>query len=342
MMLAALALACGARSGLEVEAIERDAGGTLDTLPCRWGVGEALELGRAFTGFSELSGAVDRDVDVAFVSARGDSTSFGALVALEQIPRLVFRSDVPGRVFSGPGGFLLQEGSACRLSHYDGTLSFVERHFWEGDECSLSQSRAGQIESFERGGMERVVAIDWPSDAPPRSEEIHRFERTFSDGIYVRADEDYFAGVDDGRLVLGRVRPPSELPARAGERVSGAPDRLRGGAVFLYRRETGWELVHVSSELREERLADLSTLAAEPIGRVVSNETEVLFPLADGSIAYVPVNRALIRYIAAFAPGPVEAMEIALRPGASAGVVVYAWRDGRRSILEYRTMVCNR
>lgn len=112
-------------------------------------------------------------------------------------------------------------------------------------------------------------------------------------------------------------------------RFSAAPDRLRGGVVFLYRGATvdwrleraGWD---ASADARS--VVDLTALPASPIGRLKTNENEALIPLEDGTLADIPLAASEIRIVGPVADGPAEAVEVVLRLGQSAGGLLFVPR----------------
>ena len=73
-----------------------------------------------------------------------------------------------------------------------------------------------------------------------------------------------------------------------------------------------------------------------------SNETEALIPLGDGSMAHVPLAGAELRSLGPVPEGPVEAMEIILRPGGSAGGLLYVHGSAAGRALTFRALICNR
>jgi hypothetical protein len=334
----ATSIACGAKSGLEMpparDAGMIDAGRTLDTLPCRWSAGPELVLERELDDI-DLDGAVDADFDVAMIGVRQGAFLTASSVTLSQSPSRLESYTVSegGRVFSAPNGFVRQTGDECALIVTNRSFVELDRIRFGDGRCALTQSRIDSVESYPlAGGDVTRVALDM---FRPAAEIVRRADTIADEAVFIRADDgDYFATVRGGAITL--ARDETIVWSGEGARVTGAVDRLRGGAIFLYRAPSGWQLTWVHDD-RAEPIADLSALPAEPIGRLASNETEVLFPLADGSIAYVPLSRTLIRYVDPVADG-VESMELMLRPGSSAGAVAYY----RERVLAYRALVCNR
>jgi len=149
----------------------------------------------------------------------------------------------------------------------------------------------------------------------------------------------------DGRIVLERhlASGATERYAMAGDAATfgAAADPLRGGLILHSRDARGWRLDHLDWEAGRwpELHFDLSDLP-EPAGPIATNETEVLVPLVDGRIAYVPfaLVTLMVRFVDPVDGGPTDHMQIVLRPGQSAGGVLYE----REGALRFQPLVCNR
>ena len=335
-----LAAGCGARTDVEVEERARPDASFFQTFPCRWSLGERLELARGGP-FAELTGAAHpARNELALLASAGDAR-VGGRVALQASPALLAPLEgLPGRLFTGSDGWLRQDGDACGLVAHDDR--FVERGSvaWSGTgPCELTQSVAGRIESLPLAGRS-VVTIAFPD------------VRSLTDIAVERSGGAVAYSPDEGVLLLALETPAGIAIARADERlfldgsstVSVAPDRLRGGTLVLHRRSDGrFELGHLASAGRLELVRRAELGDREAVGALVSNETEALVPLRDGSMLFMVLSHFERRFTEPVEPGGVDAMEIVLRPGESAGGLLYSHRVASgESALVFRSLVCNR
>lgn len=353
--LALLLGACGARTGVDVEARDAPDSGFFRTFPCRWSLGVPIEVARA-PGFSELGGAVHATSDLVVVSARATGAGpVAALVTLRASPELrvaLEGAEAAGPWLTGRAGFLQQLGGQCVVRLHDVSLAPGELFDWteEMASCALTQSAPGRVESvsvrdFAGGGVATVA---------PEEGEVRRLGPV---GPEPERAEAYLDPEGDGALVIVRRSAPTEIVAvRPGEGAteveagvdatfSSAPERLRGGVLVLSRAGDAPPRLRRFSFSGEPPapVVALSGLRAPPVGALRSNETEALLPLADGSMAYVPLASSELRYVGPVAEGPVEAMEIVLRPGGSAGGLLYVHSlSASERALTFRPLVCNR
>ena len=90
-------------------------------------------------------------------------------------------------------------------------------------------------------------------------------------------------------------------------------------------------------------MIDLAELSALPTGQLVTNETEALMALVDGTFAYVPLARAHLRHLDEVVEGgPPETIHVTLRPDDSAGGLLYVTREDGEAVLRYQPLTCNR
>jgi hypothetical protein len=168
------------------------------------------------------------------------------------------------------------------------------------------------------------------------------------------ADATYVFGLEGHRLRMERrtsagrhERGLNDGPVDRGGSFSffsAAPDRLRGGAlVFFLDGLVGWRLMHVPRARADSTdVVDLGDLPASPAGSMASNETEALVPLADGTLAFVPLALSELRFLEPVEGAPVLAMEIVMRPGESAGGLLYTHESAGEVALRYQPLICNR
>ena len=334
-----LACGCGARTDLELEERAGREAGFFQTFPCRWSLGERLELARGGP-FTELTGAVHpARNELALLASAGD-VRVGGRVSLEATPELLAPLEgLPGRLFTGADGWLRQDGDACGLVAHDERFAERGSVAWSATgPCELTQSVAGRIESLPLADS-AVVTIAFPD---VRSLTEIAEERSGGAVAY-----------SPGESVLLALETPAGIAiTRADERLfldgsstlSVAPDRLRGGTLVLHRRFDGrFEMGHVGSTGRLELAPRAELGGREPAGALVSNETEALVPMRDGSMLFVVLSHFEQRFTEPVEPGGVDAMEIVLRPGESAGGLLYSHRVARgESALVFRSLVCNR
>ncbi|MBX3270496.1 MAG: hypothetical protein KF729_09560 [Sandaracinaceae bacterium] len=354
LALAAALAACGSRTGLEVA--PRDAAvdaaarprfdaGTFTTFPCRWSAGLAAEVAPG-EGWTALSGAVLPTADRAVVAAtRADGARVAALVSIAAgggVLAALDASRADGALFTDLEGLLLQPPGACELRGVDEALAPREAARWPGEGCALTQSSVGRIVSVARDGAVRVI------ERGVASEPVAALAGRFDDA---EAFHDAASGVtiavrrEGASLALeryGGAGAPERhvLTTRAG-RASAAADPLRGGIlVHLLDAETP-RLEHFDWEPGRWPEPHFDVAALRPLaGPIATNETEVLIPLADGRVAYVPfaLVTLMVRWIEPLDAPPVGPARVILRPGGSAGGVLYAGGGALRFV----PLVCNR
>ncbi len=353
--LLVLASACGARTGLDEPA--RDAAvrprfdaGTFTTFPCRWTLGLARDVAPG-SSWSALAGAVHPTRDEAVVLATGaDGRRRGALVSIAAgggvLAELGPAPDLAGAPVTAGRDYVLQAPGACGVGARDGAFAPLEAVAWEGAGCALTQSVSGRVESVSAAGEVRSVAGlgGGASDARVVASIGGGSERAFAFHDPASATT-LIARALDGRIVLERhlASGAAERHEAAGDAAtfSAAADPLRGGLILHARDARGWRLDHFDWEAgRWPELHLALTGLPEPAGPIATNETEVLVPLVDGRVAYVPfaLVTLMVRFVDPVDGGPTDHMQIVLRPGQSAGGVLYE-RDGA---LRFQPLVCNR
>jgi hypothetical protein len=275
------------------------------------------------------------------VLATGGEARVGARVSVEATPQLLAPLEAHrGRLFTGSDGWLRQGGDACALFAHD--ESFVERGSvaWAASaRCDLTQSTVGRVEGVSLSDR-AIVSVAFPGIEPIGE----RAPGTISGAAIVHepAGGTLYAVETTGGIAI--ARPPDRIFVDGADSVSVAPDRLRGGTLVLYRRsDRRFALAHIGWDGALELVprADLDGL--EPVGPLVSNETEALVPLRDGSMLFVPLSHFERRFTEPVEEGGVDAMEIVLRPGESAGGLLYTHRlPSGESALVFRPLTCNR
>ncbi|MCA9610549.1 MAG: hypothetical protein KC619_33365, partial [Myxococcales bacterium] len=279
-----------------------------------------------------VSGApVERPGAVVSIAASG-----GVLERVESPRAALFAADV---------GYALQAPGACGVELRDARFTPTGRAGWDGVSCALTQSVVGRVESVDSTGAVRTLTgLDGTTvdrlvaTTGPAPDDVFAFHDEATDTTLI-------ARLDGRRLRLerhvdGRVEPFDVSVAADG--MSAAADPLRGGMMVHYRDAAdGWRLEHFDWEAGRwpETHFDVSGLP-EPAGPIATNETEILVPLVDGRIAYIPfaLVTLMVRWVDPVDGGDVERMHIVLRPNGSAGGVVYE----NRGAVWFQPLVCNR
>ncbi len=334
-----LAAGCGARTDLHLEEREGPDAGFFQTFPCRWSLGERLELARGGP-FTELTGAAHPvRSEVALLASAGEAR-VGARVSMGASPaRLASLEGHAGRLFTGPLGWLRQDARGCGLVAHDERFAEVGGVAWStSGSCALTQAVGGRIESLPLTGG-AVVSVAFPSVVP-----LVEIEEERSGGAVAYSPGEGVLVALETRTGLAIARPPDRLFLDGASAVSVAPDRLRGGTLVLHRGPDGrFELGHLRWGGSFELVRRAALGEHEPAGSLASNETEALVPLRDGSMLFVVLSHFEQRVTEPVEPGGVDAMEIVLRPGESAGGLLYTHRlASGESRLVFRSLVCNR
>ena len=367
-----LLAACGARSGLDSADPPTppmpDGGDIQATLPCRWSVGVPVLVRQTDGAFGRLGGGTvgtrDSVLNRAVVGAVHDGESslswVGGVVTTAGVGELLVPIEETSLLdpLAGREGFVARDFVDCEIRAYD--LDFGSPEITgrvadrAGGGCRTYQTRVDSLEVAEPAGdggfivrtiegfesastFRRRDLLRTEARSLVRIDVVHQPER----GTLVLTEQADFLGVE-------RHAGAVEV-AEVGEKVAGAlqsvaADRLRGGMIVLYESPTGWRLERVAFEgpLAARELLDLSELPAPPIGRVASNETEALVPLADGSMLYVILSSPRIRLVNMEDVPAVEAMEVVIRPDDSSGGLLYVPASSEGHELWFRPLTCNR
>ncbi|HEY8430840.1 MAG TPA: hypothetical protein VIL20_20815 [Sandaracinaceae bacterium] len=349
-----MALGCGARTALSSGEPPRDAGADAHEpaggFPCLWSLGERVELGRG-ERFAELTGAVHPTRDlVAVMATRGEAERVGTIVTLDLRPeRLVLFAGLRGEIFTGASAWLRQDGEACALVEHDDEFAEVARAAFgpRGARCAMSQTNGGRVEAVPLGpdgGLAFSMVYPGPvieGVAPVAGTEAAVMVRDPDRGAL-------FVLEDGGAARIVRVRADDgaidEVPLGRASLASAVLDRVSNRALILY-FDDGWRLVRApwDGPLELAPHADVRSMR-RPIGRMRATDSEALVPLSDGTVAIFPLPASPVRFTEPVEPGRmVEAMEIVLRPGESAGGLLYAHREpSGEAVLVFRALVCNR
>lgn len=361
----ALLVACGAKTGIDAGERRpadggrpRDAG--FDTFPCRWTVGRPALVAENVS--EELARAPIGDVtprDVVAIVTRlpaGERRTI-ARYALGDPPRLLDTREVRdlfphGDLFAHDGGFV-HVSETCEVRWLDGDFALLAAAELSPAPCRADRSRPELVTvAHPEDGSVSTVALSSPGAFEARAAAFEaRFARaaahahpargTIFVGIGPRGAEIRTAGPDGARIAV--------RPFGSASDVDVAPDHLLGGIALW--RSIGPD-VH---EVYRVSLADLASpdpelitsapIDAPPLGRIATNETEALVPLADGRVAILPLNGAVQRFVGPVAAdgGEILAMRVILRFADSAGGALYTTRrrDGAASMW-FSTLVCNR
>jgi len=350
--LALLVAACGARSGLSIDSPpELDAGTGFDTFPCRWSLGGETEVARSRRAFVALEGAVhgSRDEVVVLGRPEGDETWTGALLGSGDPAMLVRRFDRVrgGRLHGHTGGYA--QVVDCELLFFDEMFEETSRlRFSAGVSCALEPQDKHWIDATVLEPLQlRILRFD-PSGAPVDERLLAPLS---DDGAAERSVR--FAGMDPWIVLAvagGRLwgRGPAEVPIDLGVEagpIDAARDTLRPAAVVLRRPAPGAVQIDRvrAADLRVEPLASSIFFGSAPSGHVVTNETEALVPLHDGSVLIAPLSGSDVRFLGPVSSIAVDELTVVLRAGESAGGLLYSHvLVGGDHALAFRPLVCNR
>jgi hypothetical protein len=321
-----------------------------DTFPCRWSLGDPVDVGRG-ASFERLRGAVHGTRDEAAVLADDGERTVGARVTLDYTPRLVASIDDGGAlgVMGHGDGWSTLEAPCIHvvrdddfalidrvaLSDVDGTcrveqddlasfdvtqvggaldVAAIRRRFPSGESLTTSLRAAGAVAASTLRTEDGVV-VAWVDG------EGRAFARR-SDAAGV-AEVELGSGALDVAIVRDWFRPAAVIEVR----------RPLSDATTLHR----WPFDAPSADLLER----FSTLALAE--GMVSNETEAILALQDGTLVAKPLSGTMLRLSDRPAELEVTSARVVLRPGASRGGLVYARLEPDGSqVLRFRPLVCNR
>lgn len=360
LALSLAASACGARTALDVE--PPDAGSFFTTFPCRWSLGLTVELASG-AEFGELTGAVHPTLDQAalLASERTGGLRVGAIAGISGTPTIMGDlsavPDLEGALFTGASGYVRQSEGRCLTTSYDRDFALIGGTIWGSSppdaHCRLTQSDVGQLASVSVRslGTGEVVQVTGIGGGVVMPRPVAR-TRSNLDDAYAFHDT-----ATATTLVAYRVGDQLVYERHAGgspqafrrdgvvTAMSAAVDRLLGGMIVLYReRPVGWRIERLSSTPGEEPVAltSLSGISADPVGPLVTNETEALIPLGDGRMAYIPLARSELRLLEPVDGGAVQDMIVVLRPDSSGGGLLFTQRSSAGQALRFQSLTCNR
>lgn len=348
-----LLVACGAKSGLEIEVERRaDAGAPLPfdsgliPFPCRWApLGIDIEVARSPTPFRDIAGSLHPERSV--LVARGVTGMFfrGSVADVGPRPAILHQfalsPDLIG-VAADRDEFLLLHG--CTSEWRNADFALVGHVALEPGRCSASTSSVPGTLDFVRStetGTEvrRQSATATGRDAVRIVGDLGVRSRS---GLAVDAPLGMFVVLDrEGELWVhhqrdGRVE--SIGPVGGAEPFGLAPDAIGGGAILV--RARGIDRI-TTGPLRLDRMRDLDGLRIA--SRTIAWSTsEVVFVLDDGSLAFMPYFGSDLRIEPGAVPPEFTEAEVVLRNGGAEGGILYTLGDGGEFLLFYRPLVCNR
>jgi hypothetical protein len=359
-----LVLGCGARSGLEVppEPPPEVPDSGLVTFPCRWSsLAVEFELARSDVPLFDVVGFVHPERDELVASASNGSERIGAMLNLalpvRRTREITLRESATG---IAAGGRSYVTGDAlCRVEWHDSNFETVASRVLEPSPATCLPSPSsvpGALDVFrvEPDALARVFRVR----ADERSREplvlLHGSLTALQEGRIIESTGGlYLVGrnvVGPPQLVVQHEPPggPLGMSMLLGEEVPDlfglAPDLLLGGAIALHAGARGGSIERLSvAPLRVTTIQDLAGLPANvSTANLAWSETEVLFLLEDGTLAFMPFSGNEIRR----EPGVVrsDALEaaIALRAGGTLGGIVEVHPDGAEFVLSYWPLACSR
>lgn len=313
--------------------------------------------------FVDLTGAIHPTLveGVFLATERVSGARVGSLAGVTAAP-IVMRDlsavpDLEGALFAGTTGYLRQSEGRCLVTSYDTGFAVISGTVWGSTRpdstCRLTQSDVGQLTSVSIGrfGTGEVVQVRGLGGGS-LSETAVAASLVMVDDIYAFHDEATATTLVAYRigeqLVYQRHRggPPQAFRYDGAiTAMSAAVDRLNGGMLILFEeRGAGWRIQRLPWEAGTDprALTSLTGILADPIGPLVSNETEALIPLADGSMAYIPLALSELRILGPVDGGAVEDMIIVLRPDDSGGGLLFTQRSAGGEVLRFQSLSCNR
>jgi hypothetical protein len=360
--------ACGSKTGL-LAVDEMDSGAPRDappfdafeTFPCRWSYGQPVVLGRGRTieAWEALDGAVHGSRDTVWVHGEDITVGEG------RVSRRLGLGDPPPVLDPEPASLFqpslhgLANGwaavaSDCSIGFFDDEAQ-PRRLVIAADlppPCWLERQSSGFIDlTFSVSTGSRVVR--YRDDGELVHEVASRFEGeparslTSPDGRLVATVGEGPGGV---RAALLNVASGTTVtaPVSIGRTTGGfsvALDRLRPAALVLLPDRGSASLVRIPFDPDGFEPTIIATTADAPVDpdtALVTNETEALMALDDGSIAIQPLSGSEMRFLEPPEPS-VEDMRIILAPGESRGGVLYSYVGPEgTSVLAFRMLVCNR
>jgi hypothetical protein len=365
-LLALLALlpACGARNALDAppppaafaDAGRSDAGAPVPPPPapllCFWSLAIPVPLG-VFEAPVVATAAVEAESRVAAVLVTPEAPASTVARFVDESGRLLEERDerrLEGRLFSGRGRYLLAAPEGCTVRALDPALGDDGVAFDLDGDCAIAQTDVGTLDVLRLGAADpRAFAFDGRAleervvPEVPREDGLFLFDRARGDAIVFGYDDERAtlilrsAEMGDSELrFVGSSSPPYSL----------ALDRRNGGVVVLRGPGPGARRFGLQRLARGAFAASLwpPELDVSPAGPVTTNDNELLVPLRDGRVLTLAlVDAAAPRFFGPVAGGVVDAMEIVLLPGDSAGGALLRQATPEGSIaLTWQPFLCNR
>lgn len=330
---------CGARTAVDLPDAtpeEEPDAGLLWTFPCRWSYGLEVVVAEEASPEEPVTGAVP----AVFGEALVGTGAHASRVTLSASPVVLGSFAAPRtspRFLSGADGYLVAYEDACRVYLTDRAGALVSDALELASEpCAIRQHRPGILDvatSTQALSVDLRVAEPVVTPLPTAAIGASHIAHDPARGTIA------LRPLDDDALALTRHDGAQlVLEGRAGGHGA-TLDRVRGAAVILYEHaRDGFVLARVrfTGPLVPQTIA---TLPAPPAGRLGSNETEALVPLADGTVYYLELateRGAVTDRIEGLRFG--APLELVLRPGESAGGLVFR----RPPETFFLPLVCNR
>lgn len=372
VLLATAAAACGSKTGIGslavgVDTATPDTGevdGGFDTFPCRWSYSQPTVVARGFGegAIGGLGGATHGRLDTVWVHAEDLTMGDGRIsqrLSLGDPPPL--RTEPPAPLVPNLELHGLVDGWAslagdCSLGFFDDDTRprrlvvaalaappcRLERLDTEHIDVTFPSPRSGRVVRYDMGG---AVVHDVSSAADG---ELHAV--TSPDGSRLIT----FARSSETNQVMSELWSAATgerigIALNVGESIGGlstSVDRLRPAALALLSGRGTTTLIRLPFDDEGEvtTLITTSDGSLDPNDALVTNETEALMVLTGGLIAIQPLSGSALRFLEPpEVTGRVDDLKIILAPGQSRGgaLMSHTTEDGE-SLLEFRTMVCNR
>lgn len=362
-----LTLACGGKTGLEVDARPEDPAGPPDagvdagdqgplpTLDCLWLWGESLTVARAAA--IELGpAAVAAEEPVAMLTFREDGVAAGRLASTAGTPRLVAELEEPvfgDRVYGLTSGFMMAvEGDAtCTFLGWStrgttlgfGSLGSTPCLFGEprGDQAAFAR-RSGNpaflLELDARGRLDMRATYSLES-APGRLLD-------FIAPVAAEGDEAFVVERADAGSRVSRVGRGSPSALSTANVRAVAPDPRRPALLALVGGPGGpAELLRFEGDVASPLALPAPVTEGEPPALLAASDTQALLFDAELALWAVPLQAGGAETLGPLpdvGEGEVRELQLVVRPGGDEGGAFFTLaRDGELEA-RWRTLICER
>ncbi len=342
---------CGSKTGFSLgERAAPDAGTRFDTFPCRWSLGEALDIAEA-PSLENPRGAIHGSRTEAALLAGDPSSrrSVGARVVVAGTSTLI--APIEDELSSGVAGHAEGYSSltrACEQVVRDDEYGEIGRGSGRDTGSCVVESTSSEffdvtymddlnVSAIRHTPSGEVLGIATLAVRDPLA------ASTLRDGArvvhaWIEPDGIAFVGFQDD----GAISPALSLGLASS--VALDLDRVRPAALVLVGQLSTYRLLRIPFDAPHEPeiLEDFDGMLLDATGEMVTNETEAILWRNDGTILAKPLSGAAVRVVDGPPDGLVVYARVILRPGASVGGLLYVVSEPESALLRFRSMICNR